>query len=299
MKCPTHLKSGDKVAIIAPAGKLVKGTLEVALNTLMNWGLQVVMGEYVEKGHHYFSGTDEERLSDFQKVLDNPEVKAIFCARGGYGTTRIIDKLNFAGFQKDPKWIVGYSDVTALHFHVHKMGVASLHSLMPTGFADAAVQSIESLKKVLFGDELSYIFDPHPNNRFGSSTGQIIGGNLSLIVDSIGTPSEIDFENKILFIEEIDEYLYKIDRMMVQLKRAGKLGNLAGFVVGHMTGMKDTKVAFGKSVEELLLDHVSEYDYPVVLGVPVGHEALNLAIPCSYECFLNSKGQEVELVFQA
>ena len=297
MNYPNELKIGDKVSIVAPAGKLVKGTLENALKTLEGWGLQVTLGQFINKGHHYFSGTDRERLIDLQNALDNPEIKAIFCARGGYGITRIIDSVNFEGFKSSSKWIIGFSDITALHFHAHKMEIASVHSVMPTGFGDAETESIESLRKILFGGDLHYEFESNQLNRNGSASAQIIGGNLSLIMDSIGTSSNIDFDNKILFIEEIDEYFYKIDRMLVQLKRAGKLSKLAGLIVGHMTEMKDTKVPFGKTVNELIAEHVSEFSYPIAYTVPVGHEPLNIAIPCSYACNMNITDNSVQLKF--
>lgn len=294
---PKGLKAGDKIAIVAPAGRLLDGSLNSAINILKAWGLHVVMGEFVHKGNNYFSGTDDERLADFQKALDNSEIRAIFCARGGYGTTRIIDRINFENLKENPKWIVGFSDITALHFHVHNLGIASVHSVMPTGFGDTESESIESLRKILFNEPIQYNLDSDELNINGTCSAQIIGGNLSLITDSLGTSSEIDFDNKILFIEEIDEHLYKIDRMMVQLKRAGKLRALAGLMVGHMTKMKDTKVMFGKNVKELILGHVADYNYPVTFNLPVGHEPLNLAIPVSYKCSLKISDQLVRIKF--
>lgn len=283
---PQKLVEGDKVAIIAPSGKIVENTLDNGVKQIESWGLNISFGKYLQKGHHYFSGTDEERLYDLQSALDNPAIKAIFCARGGYGVTRILDNIDFDKFIKHPKWVIGFSDVTALHFKLHKLGFESIHAVMPTGFGLADEASIESLRKILFGEPNTYVFDKNILNREGEANTIIIGGNLSLINDSLGTSSEIDFDKKILFIEEIDEYLYKLDRMFVQLKRADKLANLAGLIVGHITEAKDTNVSFGKSASELILEHVEEYDYPVAFNIPIGHESLNLAIPHSSICSL-------------
>jgi len=295
---PHRLNKGDKIDIVAPAGNLVEGTLETGINIIESWGLNVELGEHLTKGSNYFSGTDVERLHDLQKALDDSDIKAIFCARGGYGTTRIIDSINWEGFRKYPKWIIGFSDITALHFQLHQLGYQSVHAIMPTGFAKADPLSVESLRKLLFLDHPTYNFEGNPNNRPGQANGVIIGGNLSLINDSIGTASDIDFTNKILFIEELDEYLYKIDRMLVQLKRAGKLAKLKGLIIGNMTGMKDTTVPFGANIHTLIFDHVKEYNYPIAFNIPIGHEPLNMAIPHGSVCKLNVSDKAIAMSFE-
>lgn len=294
---PQPLRAGDKVAIVAPAGKLVEGTLEIALSTFKKWGLTVIIGEHVEKGYNYFSASDADRISDFQKALNSQEIKAIFCARGGYGTTRIIDQLDFKPFLSSPKWLVGFSDITTIHFVLHNLGLQSIHATMPTGFRNADERSIESLRRVLFGENITYEVSRHHMNRTGTAKAPIIGGNLSIINDSLGTLSEIEFDGKILFIEEIDEYLYKLDRMMVQLKRAQKLEKLAGLIVGNMTAMKDSNVPFGKEAFEIIHEHTAGFTYPIAFGLPIGHGPLNYAIPCSALCTLEVKGSGTNLSF--
>lgn len=292
---PDLLQSGDKVAIVAPAGKVVAHSHEKAVSIFQDWGLQQKISQYALGGGNYFSGTDEQRLTDFQAAINSPEIKAIFCARGGYGTTRIIDKIDLSPLLTEPKWIVGFSDITTVHFKLHNLGIESIHSIMPTGFGNADQQSISSLKQILFNQGFEYKLPGNPLNKAGEASAPIIGGNLSMIADSLSTSSEIDTSGKILFIEEIDEYLYKIDRMMVQLLRAGKLNNLAGLIVGHMTSMKDTKVPFGKTVNEIVQEITSSFSYPTAYNIPIGHERLNLAVPCTREITLSVSSSGVEL----
>ncbi|MBA4055787.1 MAG: LD-carboxypeptidase, partial [Marivirga sp.] len=246
---------------------------------LKSWGLIVETGSTLFRDHHqYLAGTDEERVQDFQTMLDEKEVKAIICARGGYGTTRVIDRFDFNAFQAHPKWIVGFSDVTALHLKLMKIGVESIHGLMPILFAKQEyAESLESLKQILFGFDVLIHAKPNSYNLTGKSTGTVVGGNLSLLADSLGTATEPDLNQKILVIEEVDEYFYKIDRMLTQLKRAGKLDKLSGLVVGHMSDLKDTTPGFGELVEEIIVDKVKEFDYPVAFDLPIGHENPNLA----------------------
>lgn len=294
---PKALQKNNKIVIIAPSGRLVEGTIDFGVQTLESWGLQVYLSKYLQKGHHYFSGTDSERLHDLQEAIDNPEVAAIFCARGGYGITRILDKVDFSSLKKQSKWVIGFSDITALHLKLYQLGLCSVHGVMPAGFEKAESKSIESLKSVLFGEPIAYEFNSNQYNKEGKAKGKIIGGNLSLIVESLGTPSEVCFDHTILFIEEIDEYRYKIDRMMMQLKRAGKLSHLAGLIVGHFSGTKDTLVPFGMTTEALILDHVSEYNFPIAFNIPIGHEPLNIAVPYSCECTLDV-GEKVAINFK-
>jgi muramoyltetrapeptide carboxypeptidase len=275
---PDYLQKGDQVIIVAPAGRIKDQGLEFAIEELKQWGLVVVVAKHALVGHHYFSATDEQRLADLQEAIDSMEFKAVFCARGGYGLTRILDRLDFSALINHPKWVVGFSDVTALHIALSNIGMMSVHSLMPTGFELAKSESVTLLKKLLFGEDVAIQALPSSYNRIGNVLAPLIGGNLSLLSASIGTKYELETKGKILFIEEVDEYLYKIDRMLGQLNRSGKLQYLTGLVIGHMSGMKDTLVPFGVGVEELILDHVAQFDYPVLFEAPMGHEPWNLPI---------------------
>jgi muramoyltetrapeptide carboxypeptidase len=276
---PPLLKSGDKIAIIAPGRKVKPPDVAVAVDIFRSWGLEVKCAANLHSNSHsYLAGSDEERLADFQQALDDPTVKAIICARGGYGSTRILDQVDLSILKKNRKWLIGFSDVTAIHLSLCTRGIASIHATMPILFGRADSQvSIESLKHILFNGEYAIQGESHVKNRVGSGSGKMLGGNLSLIADSLGTASEPDTTNSILVIEEIDEYLYKVDRMMMQLKRAGKLDHLQALIVGHMTDIKDTELPFGESVHDIILRTVREYNYPIIFGFPSGHENPNLA----------------------
>ncbi len=274
---PPILKRDDTVAIVAPSRKTTLAEIQPAIQVMQGWGLNVVTGKTIGTNYFQFAGTDDERLEDFQAMLDDPTVKAIFCARGGYGLSRIIDEIDFRQFIKRPKWIIGFSDVTVLHSHLSTVyGVSSLHSPMPVNFSSNTQESLDNIRKILFGGKLIY----HLQNNFerhmreGKATAPVYGGNLSLLAHLIGTDSDMDTTDKILFLEDVDEYLYHIDRMMLQLKRAGKLENLAGLVVGHFSKMKnlDESNPFGKTAYEIIWEKVQEYDYPVFFGFPAGHE---------------------------
>jgi len=274
MITPQYLNKGDKIAIITPAGKIKKEVVTSAVNVLEGWGLQVILGENTFNEHFQFAATDDERLQDFQKALDDKEIKAILCARGGYGVIRIVDQLNFTDFQKHPKWIVGFSDITILHSHIHtNFNIETIHATMVAGIADD--NSAESLRKVLFSETLTYEIPTHPSYRAGQADGQIVGGNLAILTSLLGSKSDLDTSGKLLFIEDVGEYLYRLDRMMWQLKRAGKLENLAGLIVGGMTDMKDNDDPFGKTANEIITEAVEEYDYPVCFGFPAGHQNNN------------------------
>ena len=276
---PPFLKQGDKVAIVSTARKIPKDELKFAVDKLKEWGLDIVFGEHLFEEHNQFAGNDEMRTSDFQKALNNDAVKAIICARGGYGTVRIIDMIDFSMFQTSPKWIVGYSDVTALHSHISSnYDVQTIHGTMPINFETNTKEALILLKKALFGEELSYTISRHKLNRNGSCEGELIGGNLSILYSLIGSPSDIDTAGKILFLEDLDEYLYHVDRMMQNLKRSGKLSNLAGLIVGALSNMNDNIVPFGKTAEEIILEAVTDYNYPVCFGFPFGHIDDNRAI---------------------
>jgi muramoyltetrapeptide carboxypeptidase len=276
---PQALRSGDTVSIIAPGRKLDEEIVTTAVAMLKSWGLNVITGSNLfSTKHSYLSGTDAERLADLQHALDDSSVQAIICARGGYGTTRILDQLNFTGFLKNPKWICGFSDVTALHLKLQSLNVQSIHSTMPVLFSTKdSGGSVESLRNLLFGNSSVITGEAASQNKLGDCSGELVGGNLSLLTDSLGTSSEVQTENRILILEEVDEYAYRLDRMLVQLKRAGKLKNLSGLVIGHMTNIKEGELPFGESFSEIILNHVCEYAYPVAFNFPIGHENPNLA----------------------
>lgn len=277
MRTPSCLKKGDKIGIVACARKISKEELQPAVDVFSSWGLEVVYGKNLFNADHQFSGTDAERAEDLQSMLDNASVKAVISARGGYGTVRIIDKIDFTTFNKDPKWLIGYSDLTVLHSHVYNLGVETLHATMPINFAVNA-EAVETLRKVLFDETLSYDVSAHSLNRSGNAEAELVGGNLSLLYALSGSVSDLDTRGKILFIEDLDEYLYHIDRMMLNLKRSGKLENLAGLIVGGMSDMKDNAVPFGKTAEEIVLEAIKEYDFPVCFNFPAGHVDRNLAL---------------------
>lgn len=272
---PPYLKPGDTIGIVAPARKISAEELAPAIETLQSWGLKVKLGKNIYGIQNQFSGSDDQRRADFQSMLSDGDVKAILSARGGYGAVRIIDGLDFSAFTKNPKWVIGFSDITVFHSHIHThYNIETLHAIMPVNFKKD-IESLDLLRKALFGEEISYSIDAHPLNRKGESKGQLVGGNLSLIYALASTPSDINTDGKILFLEDIDEYLYHIDRMMMQLKRSGKLTKLKGLVIGGFSDMKDNVIPFGKNAEEIILDAVKEYNYPVCFGFPAGHRDKN------------------------
>lgn len=294
------LRPGDRIAIVATARKIPAQDIEVAVQTFKSWGLEVLLGETIGASYNQFAGDDALRLQDLQRALDDDRIKVIVCARGGYGTTRIIDQVDFTHFRKHPKWLVGFSDVTALHSHIHTMGIESVHAIMPVLFPkEGTADSIETLRKVLFEEEVMYTAAPHSFNRTGSAQGQLVGGNLSLLHTLTGTRSDISTASKILFLEDLDEYLYHIDRMLVHLDRSGKLENLAGLLVGDMSDMKDNPIPFGKTAYEIILEHTGKYNYPVCYGFPVGHEPLNLALVCGREAKLEVQPEGVRMRYIA
>jgi muramoyltetrapeptide carboxypeptidase len=279
MQKPSNLKPSDKVVILSTARKISEAEIAPAVQVFEDWGLTVVLGANLHQEDHQFSGTTAQRVSDLQLAMDDESVKAIFCARGGYGTVKIIDALDFSTFQKRPKWIVGYSDVTVLHNHINQsFSIETLHATMPINFLTHSKESEESLKKVLFGEALSYEFGSHQLNRCGTATGEMVGGNLSILYSLTGTNSQVDTNGRILFIEDLDEYLYHIDRMLMNLKRAGILSRLTGLVVGGMSAMNDNAIPYGKTAKEIILEAVSDFDYPVCFDFPAGHLADNRAL---------------------
>lgn len=279
MISPKPLKPGDKIAIIATARRVQEENIQSAMKEFESWGMTVVLSPLLfSRDHSYLAGTDEQRIAALQQVLDDPSLSAIVCARGGYGTTRIIDEVRFDEFKKHPKWIVGFSDVTALHLKLAALGFESIHGTMPILFGKPdSRSSIEQLHQALFGKELHLAAKNHELNRSGKGVGRAIGGNLSLLVDSLGTSHEIITDGRILVLEEIDEYFYKVDRMIVQLRRAGKFDKLAGLVVGHFTDIKDSELPFGETFQEIIRFHTRNFNYPIAFGLPTGHENPNLA----------------------
>jgi len=281
MISPPFIKSGSKIRIVSPAGKVERKYVLPAVDWLKKQGYKVELGKHVFAQYFQFAGTDEQRLEDLQIAFDDPECDAIICSRGGYGTVRIIDQLDFAKFQKNPRWLVGYSDITTLHSAINKLGIASIHGSMPPFFLNDLGEANENLKSViniLNGKSVHYKIETNNFNRKGNSTGELIGGNLSIITSLLGTEYELKTKGKILFIEETDEYLYHIDRMMHQLKLAGDLKNLIGLVVGDFTNSKDNDSPFGQTVEEIIMESVKGYNFPVCFGFPAGHEKINLAL---------------------
>lgn len=279
MIIPSLLKPGDTIGIAAPGRKILPGEIEAAMRIFKDWGLNVTLAKNLfSTSHGYMAGSDEERLKDMQTFLDDPSIKAVVCARGGYGSTRIIDLLDYSSLQKNPKWLIGFSDVTAFHLKLSSLRLASIHGTMPILFSkNDSASSILSLFELLMEGAGTVSFKPSGFLREGKASGELIGGNLSLLCESLGTSSEPDTENKILIVEEIDEHLYKLDRMFTQLRRAGKLKNLAALVVGHLTDMKPGELPFGETAEEIISKTVHDYSYPLVFGFPSGHENPNLA----------------------
>lgn len=294
---PKNLQKGDAVAIVSTARKIASEEIISAIKLLENWGLNVIIGETIGSEENQFAASDEKRTADFQKMLDNPLIKAIWCARGGYGTVRIVDQLDFSTFNKQPKWIVGYSDITVLHSHIHHLGIETLHATMPINIEKNTVKTLDSLKKSLFGSHLTYDIPIAEKNKTGKATGELVGGNLSVLYSLLGSKSTINTSGKILFIEDLDEYLYHIDRMMMNLKRNGYFNNLKGLVVGGMTDMHDNEIFFGKTAEEIILDCVSEYDFPVVFGFPAGHSNDNRALILGRTVELNVTPEKATLKF--
>jgi muramoyltetrapeptide carboxypeptidase len=278
MKIPPNLQKGDTIAIVATARKNIDDNLKPAIDLLHSWGLEVVIGKTIGLDNNQLAGTDVQRAEDFQQQLDNPNIKAIWCVRGGYGTVRMIDLLDFTKFKLSPKWIVGFSDVTVIHSYLNRLNMASIHGAMPVTVGKASVESIESLRKALFGESLEYEIPFNPVNRLGNAKGEIVGGNLSILYSLMGSNAQIDCKGKILFIEDLDEYLYHIDRMMMSLQRCGCFDGLNGLIVGTMTKMKDNDIPWGKNANQIIEDVTKCYSFPVLYNFPAGHFHDNRAL---------------------
>lgn len=289
---PSPLKRGDHVAIIATARKVSIDILSKAEQILQSWGLVCLRSPNLLREHHQFSGSDDQRRSDLQWAMNEPDVKAIICFRGGYGTVRLLNHLDPKQLIEQPKWIIGYSDVTALHLYLNEQNVASIHGTMPINFLENSSGSLESLQALLFDSAYEVFAPSHSFNRSGIVRSQAIGGNLAIVQSLMGTPYEIDTKGKILFLEDVDEYLYNIDRMMWTLKLSGKLDDLAGLIVGGMTDLNDNDKPFGSSAYESILEKVKDYNYPICFDFPAGHIHNNNAIPfgINLELMIDEKG---------
>ncbi|MDA3780570.1 MAG: LD-carboxypeptidase [Bacteroidales bacterium] len=286
MITPAYLQKGDKIGIVAPARKISLGEIALAIKIIKNWGFIPLLGKDLFNSNNQFSGTDKERADDMQEMLDDKDIKAIFCARGGYGSVKIIEYLNFEKFTKSPKWIVGYSDITVFHSYINTvLNTETLHATMPINFTNN--ESIELLKTTLTGSKLSYKIKAHKYNKPGTTSGEIIGGNLSVLYSIAGTKYDIDTNNKILFIEDLDEYLYHIDRMMMNMKLSGKLDNLKGLIIGGMNKMNDNTIPYGKNAYKIINEVIKNYNYPVCFNFKAGHIEPNLPLILGRQISLN------------
>ncbi|QJW88582.1 LD-carboxypeptidase [Spirosoma taeanense] len=301
MQIPSFLRPGDTVAVMSPASWFPYEELAEGLRILHDdWQLNVIEGESLRAVDGPFAGSDALRRADLQRFLDDPTIRAVFAARGGYGCYRIADGLDLSGLQQHPKWLIGFSDVTVLLSLFYNQGVQSLHGLMPRQFGGIErAESLESLRQWLFGEiRDQYAVLAHPLNRLGQATGPLVGGNLTLLINSLGTPTDLNFAGTILFIEDIDETLFSLDRMMTQLRRSGRLAGLAGLVVGQFTDMRvNLSLPFGKDAFEIIAEAVSDYKYPVLFNFPAGHVDYNLALPIGRTISLSVGKEEGKLVF--
>jgi len=298
MKIPPSLQKGDTIAILATARKNIDDNLKPAIDLMHSWGLEVVIGKTIGLDNNQLAGTDAQRAEDFQQQLDNPNIKAIWCVKGGYGTVRIIDLLDFTQFKQNPKWVFGFSDVTILHSYINQMNIATIHAAMPITVAKATPETIESLRKALFGESLNYEIPFDVANKLGNAKGEIVGGNLSILYSLMGSNAQIDCKGKILFIEDIDEYLYHIDRMMMSLKRCGCFDDLNGLIVGGMTKMRDNDIPWGKNANEIIADVTKGYTFPILYNFPAGHFRDNRALIFGKQVSLEINKETSKLTFE-
>ncbi|WP_298222270.1 LD-carboxypeptidase [Flavobacterium sp.] len=298
MITPEFLHKGDTIGILATARKIDLATLQPAIKLLESWGLHVEIGKTIGKEDHQLAGPDWMRATDFQEMIDNPKIKAIWGAKGGYGTVRIIDRIDFTKFKQKPKWIAGFSDMTVLHSHLNNMGIETLHSMMAISAEKAAPETLESFRKALFGEKLEYHIPTHPFNKKGTAKGEIVGGNLSVLYSIMGSKSEIDYKGKILFIEDLDEYLYHIDRMMMNLKRNGYFDGLKAVIVGGMTSMNDNDIPWGKDALEIIQDVLKDYKFPIIYNFPAGHIKDNRALILGKTVSIDVNDKEAVVKFE-
>ncbi len=301
---PPYLETGDTIGITCPGGFITAQDVQPAIDKMQEWGFKIITGNTVGKKDFTFGGTDEERLTDLQQMIDNNNIKAIMCARGGYGAVRIIDKIDFKNFIADPKWIIGFSDITVLHSHINRQfNIASIHSKMCNSFPSdwnmaeqVQKDAIESIRQCLTGKKMEYSAVPNTNNKMGTATGILVGGNLKTLESLAGSSSDIGTKNKILFVEDTGEYLYSIDRMFWNLKRTGKLTQLKALIVGGFKAKKDDEgEEFGKTIEEVVLEKIATYNYPVCFDFPVGHQKNNYALKCGMQHTLDVNEKSVQL----
>jgi len=297
VEIPAYLDRGDTIGVVCPAGYMAMERVQQCLQILQAWGFKVKVGKTVGgNSTNYFSGTDKERLTDFQEMLDDDEVKAVLCARGGYGIGRIIEQIKFKKFAKQPKWIIGFSDVTVLHAHIYSnYKIATLHAPMAGAFNEGENEFVLSLRSALTGTSAKYQVKPHEFNKIGMASGELVGGNLALLTHICGTSSDIKTKNRILFLEDVGEYLYNVDRMLYQLKRNGKFDKLSGVIIGGFTENKDTDRPFGKTVFEIIHEIFQEFDYPICFGFPVSHGIENYALKIGVEYNLSISSGKVIL----
>lgn len=298
MTTPEFLQKGDTVALVATARKIELESLRPAISLLEKWGLHVVIGASIGAEEHQLAGSDSLRAADFQKMIDDPSVKAVWAAKGGYGTVRFIDAIDFTRFRQKPKWVIGFSDMTVLHSHLNNMGIETVHGIMAFNAKTATPAAIETLRKALFGETLQYNVPSHPYNKPGKVSGELVGGNLSVLYSILGSASQVDCRDKILFIEDLDEYLYHIDRMMMNLKRNGWFQHVKGVVVGGMTEMNDNQVPWGKDALQIIQDIFKDYDFPVIYNFPAGHIRDNRALIFGKQIEMDVRANGASVIFQ-
>lgn len=297
VKMPPYLKKGDTIGILATARKVDIAPLQPAINLLKSWGLNVVIGKTVGLDDNQLAGQDWQRATDFQQMLDNPSIKAIWSAKGGYGTVRMIDRLNFTKFKQNPKWIVGFSDLTVMHSHINNFDIATLHSIACISVSGATHEAIEGLNKGLFGGKIEYTLPAHAYNKTGKAHGELIGGNLSVLYSIIGSPSEANYKGKIIFIEDLDEYLYHIDRMMMNLERNGYFKEVKGIIIGGMTKMRDNDIPWGHDALQIIQDITKEYNIPICFNFPAGHIKDNRALVFGKQITLDVTATSTKITF--
>lgn len=296
MILPNSLNKGDKIGLVSTARYISRIELKTAIEVLEEWGLNVILGVNIFCNNEQFAGTDLERAADLQMMINDNSIKAILCTRGGYGTARIIDLIDFTNLFKYPKWIIGYSDITVLHTHINKLGLASLHATMPINFNTNTSNALKSMHSCLFKQQQQITSPAYYLNKNGYVNAEIVGGNLSVIYSLLGSKSDIDTVGKILFLEDLDEYLYHIDRMVLNLKRNNKFSQLKGLIVGAMEDMHDNTISFGKSVNEIIYEHTSDYNFPICFNFPAGHISNNTSLILGKNSELEINNNNVNLL---
>lgn len=298
MKIPPYLKKGDTVAIVCTARKFFPEDAKPAIDLLESWGLKVKLGKTIGLDSCQLGGTDTERAADFQDQLDDDNIKAIWCARGGYGTVRIIDLIDFTKFKKHPKWVMGFSDVTVLHSHINTFDVATLHSIMPFTVPKAPEEVKQTFKNALFGIKNSYVIPSKSYDKKGKAKGELVGGNLSIIYSLLGSKSSIDTKDKILFIEDLDEYLYHVDRMLYNMKRNDYFKNVKGIIVGSMRDMHDNEIPFGQNEVQIISEIAKDLDIPIAFEFCAGHQKDNRTLVLGSQVTFEVNDTEIKLAFE-